>query len=253
VPVAKNNGVGIHYKVTGDGPALVLMHGFTRLGADWVDCGYVSALKATHQVITIDARGHGMSDKPHEADAYVLEKRVADVVAVLDDLGLDKATYWGYSMGGRTGFAMAKFAPERLHAIVIGGVTPTEPGFDAFKDIDGSDITEFVAMLERFINEKIPPERIPDLARNDTRALTALMQAPLDDFGDAFSALTIPKFLYVGEADKRYDRVKALAASNPDADFASFGGLNHGAGFLRRDLVLPEVANFLKEHSRLGD
>jgi pimeloyl-ACP methyl ester carboxylesterase len=253
VPVADNSGVGIHYEVTGDGPALVLMHGFTRLGADWVDCGYVAKLKATHQVITIDARGHGKSDKPHEADAYGLQDRVADVVAVLDDLGLDKATYWGYSMGGRTGFAMAEFAPERLSAIIIGGVTPIEPGFDAFKDIDGSDITEFVAMLERFISEKIPPERIPDLARNDTRALTALMQAPLDDFGPAFNALTIPKFLYVGDVDDRIDRVKELAASNPDADFVSFPGLNHAAGFLRSDLVLPEVTKFLNQHSCLAE
>ena len=202
-----------------------------------------------HQVITIDARGHGKSDKPHKADAYGLEKRVGDVMAVLDDLGLDKAIFWGYSMGGRTGFAMAKFAPERLAAIIIGGVTPSEPGFDAFQNIDGSDITEFVAMLERFIGEKVPPERLPDLARNDTCALTALMQAPLDNFGAAFNALTIPKFLYVGEADGRYNRVKVLAASNPDAVFVSLPGLNHAAGFLRKDLVLPEVLEFLKAHS----
>ena len=49
----------------------------------------------------IDCRGHGLSDKPHAQEAYTMEMRVTDVLAVMDDLDIDSAHYWGYSMGGR--------------------------------------------------------------------------------------------------------------------------------------------------------
>jgi len=46
---------------------------------------------------------------------------VGDVVAILDDLGIDKAIFWGYSMGGSVGLATGKYAPERFSALIIGG------------------------------------------------------------------------------------------------------------------------------------
>jgi pimeloyl-ACP methyl ester carboxylesterase len=106
--------------VEGEGPALVLQHGFSEGVIDWYESGYVEALRRDYRLILIDARGHGASDKPHDPDAYVLNRRVADVVAVLDALDIAKALYWGYSdtdvarqsMGGWIGFGMAKYAKE---------------------------------------------------------------------------------------------------------------------------------------------
>ena len=100
MPYAHNGSVRIHYQVEGRGPALVLQHGFTESLVDWHESGYVEALRRDYRLILIDARGHGASDKPHHPDAYVLNRRVADVVAVLDALDIAKALYWGYSMGG---------------------------------------------------------------------------------------------------------------------------------------------------------
>ena len=64
--------------------ALVLQHGFSESVVDWYEAGYVDALRSDYRLILIDARGHGASDKPHDPGAYELERRVADVVAVLD-------------------------------------------------------------------------------------------------------------------------------------------------------------------------
>jgi pimeloyl-ACP methyl ester carboxylesterase len=61
--------------------------------------GYVEALRPDYQLILVDARGHGASDKPHEPAAYALSLRVSDIVAVLDALHLSTAHFWGYSMG----------------------------------------------------------------------------------------------------------------------------------------------------------
>ena len=124
MPYADNDGVRIHYEVEGTGPALVLQHGITQCVEDWFECGYVSALRAQYRLILVDARGHGQSDKPHDGASYALGNRVADVVAVIDALGVERAHFWGYSMGGYIGFGMAKHAPDRLGTFIAGGVHP---------------------------------------------------------------------------------------------------------------------------------
>src|ERR1044072_8927424 len=120
MPFVINRGVRIHYETLGTGPALVMHHGTFGSGADWIDVGYVEAVKADHRVILPDARGHGQSDKPHEASAYELALRTTDVLAVLDELGIRKADYFGYSLGGWIGFDLAKRAPDRFRSFILG-------------------------------------------------------------------------------------------------------------------------------------
>src|SRR5215472_4406008 len=129
MPYADNNKVRVHYRIEGgNGRPLVLQHGFTESIEDWSECGYVDVLKCQYRLIMIDARGHGGSGKPHDPEAYRLETRVRDVVTVLDDLGIERAHFWGYSMGGWIGFGMAAFAPERVDRLVIGGQHPFAGG-----------------------------------------------------------------------------------------------------------------------------
>src|SRR6202140_358902 len=116
---------------------------FTQSVKDWHRAGYVEVLKPHYQLILVDARGHGESDKPHDAAAYTLSSRVNDIVAVMDSIGILRANYWGYSMGGWIGFGMAMEARARLRAIIIGGQDPygrkMPPGLP-----DGSDAREFI-------------------------------------------------------------------------------------------------------------
>src|SRR6266404_7521776 len=71
MPYADNGNVRIHYQVEGEGPALVLQHGFTESVVDWYEAGYVEALRPDYRLILIDARGHGVSDKPHVCQRYL--------------------------------------------------------------------------------------------------------------------------------------------------------------------------------------
>ena len=124
MPYAVNQGIRIHYRIEGDGQPLVLQHGFTDSLATWYDLGCVEALKPQYRLILIDARGPRASDKPHQPDAYARDRNVADITTVLDDLDIPRAHNFGYSMGGHIGFAIARYAPERVRSLILGAGSP---------------------------------------------------------------------------------------------------------------------------------
>lgn len=107
MPETTSNDLRIHFEVEGQGPAVVIHHGFLGSPRSWREAGHVDALTDSYRVILVDARGHGQSDKPHDVGAYSYEQMAADVVAVLAAVGVEHAHYWGYSMGGSIGFHLA--------------------------------------------------------------------------------------------------------------------------------------------------
>lgn len=123
MPYADNRGIRIHYEVEGEGPPLVLYHGLGWSQRLWRIAGWTERLKDDYQLILMDARGHGFSDKPHDPRAYKMATRVTDVVAILDDLGIDQAHFLGYSMGGEVGWGIASLAPERFRSLILGGLS----------------------------------------------------------------------------------------------------------------------------------
>src|SRR5215469_7269201 len=173
MPYADNGGVRIHFQVEGEGPALVLLHGFTESVQDWYQAGYVEALKSDYRLILIDARGHGASDKPHDPDAYALNRRVADVVAVLDALKIAKVLFWGYSLGGRIGCGTSKYAPQRIRALVIGGQHAYARSMEPLRQIVRRGVAQgsksFVAAMEEMFG--------PETAERKVRLLTADLEA----------------------------------------------------------------------------
>ena len=251
MPYAHNQGVRIHYQVEGDGPPLVLQHGFTSSLKRWYMHGYVEALQADYQLILVDARGHGQSDKPHDPAAYALPLRVGDVVAVLDDLALSRAHYWGYSMGGWIGFGMAKYAPERVHALIIGGSDPYERIVPAASRLDGSDPDAFLHALFgrlRVDRASMPPEIRDEVLANDFQALAAAQQ-DRPSIADILPTMTMPCLLYAGEPDPIFPKTQESAKHMPNAVFFPLPDLDHSAVFRASGLILPHVMKFLQEHS----
>jgi pimeloyl-ACP methyl ester carboxylesterase len=245
---ADNHGVRIHYQVEGAGEPLVLQHGFTESIEDWSECGYVDALKREYQLILIDARGHGGSDKPHNPGAYRLEDRVGDVVAVLDALGIEKAHFWGYSMGGWIGFGMAAFAPARVDRLVIGGQHPFARSLENLRrmvraGVDGG--TEDFLDAYRLTFGPADGAFAARLRAADLQAYLALLQdrPGLDELLPQISMLCC---LYAGEADDIWTDARAASERIPGATFVSFPGLDHCQTFLRADVVLPRVISFLR-------
>ena len=86
----------------------------------------LAAFADEFRLIFVDHRGHGRSDKPHDADAYAMPLRVADVVAVLDELQIQRAHLLGISWGGRLCFGVGQHAPERVRSLIAIGQHPYE-------------------------------------------------------------------------------------------------------------------------------
>ena len=138
--VTVSDGVRIHYLEAGQGVPVVLLHGFTSSSeGSWFSDGIAEALARTHRVIGIDARGHGLSEKPHDPAKYDGDRMAKDAIEVLDTLGVKQAHIHGYSMGGGLVAHLMARAPERFITAGFGGsgVRETDEALAAkAKDMD---------------------------------------------------------------------------------------------------------------------
>src|SRR5260370_6414209 len=98
MPKIDRDGVKIHYEVHGSGPALLLTHGYSSTSAMWQ--GQIAALSKHHRLVLWDMRGHGQSDYPDDPAAYSEALTIADMAALLDEVGADSAIVGGLSAWG---------------------------------------------------------------------------------------------------------------------------------------------------------
>ena len=124
MPWVDRDGVGIYYEVHGDGPPLLLTHGYSSTSAMWH--GQIDALAQDHQLILWDMRGHGQSDYPDDPTAYSEAHTVADMAAILDAVGAERAVIGGLSLGGYMSLAFYRAQPQAVRALLI---IDTGPGF----------------------------------------------------------------------------------------------------------------------------
>ncbi|HET8529286.1 MAG TPA: alpha/beta fold hydrolase [Gaiellaceae bacterium] len=120
VAAASSDGVRIAYELRGEGEPLVLVHGLAYDRFGW---GRLPDLLAERfRVVVLDNRGVGESDAP--AGPYTVAQLAADVVAVLDDAGLDRVNLFGVSLGGYVAQELALTRPERLRRLVLCSTAP---------------------------------------------------------------------------------------------------------------------------------
>ena len=99
----------------------MLIHGYTaNAEGKWIKPGIAQALAVDHRAVAIDARGHGLSDKPHDPMKYG-PRMAEDVVELMDELGIERAHVHGYSMGGSLLTQLLIRHPDRLMTAIYGG------------------------------------------------------------------------------------------------------------------------------------
>ena len=88
----------LYYEDDGDGPAILMTHGFVASTGMWD--GQVTAFRDAYRLVRWDMRGHGRTECPDDPSAYGQDITVADMVAILDHLEIDQAIIVGHSLGG---------------------------------------------------------------------------------------------------------------------------------------------------------
>ncbi|MCG3198006.1 MAG: Epoxide hydrolase A [bacterium] len=114
---ADSNGVKIHYVTRGEGPLVILIHGFPDYWYTWRN--QMPALSERFQAVAVDLRGYNESDKPEGIENYTTEKLVGDMRAVIRHVGREKAIVVGHDWGGMIAWNLAMSHPETVERLVI--------------------------------------------------------------------------------------------------------------------------------------
>jgi pimeloyl-ACP methyl ester carboxylesterase len=125
--VTAEDGVALAFERQGEGPVIVLVHGFgSSRVQNWKSTGWYGGLTAAgFSIVAMDCRGHGDSGKPHDEKSYGHDRMAADVVTVMDACSLKDPFVLGYSMGGFIGLRLLAAHPERVCKLAIAGVGET--------------------------------------------------------------------------------------------------------------------------------
>jgi len=227
-------GVRISYAAdggSGGGQALPLLlsHGFSASAEMWQS--NMAALAADRQVITWDMRGHGRSDDPADQAEYTQDACVADMAAVLDACGVDRAALGGLSLGGYLSLAFWLAHPERVAALLL---FDTGPGFrsdDARKQWN-----------ERALTTAARAER-PGLA-NAARGMLTQHDATVIK---SLPSVDVPVLVLVGADDRPFlGAAEYVAAKIPGAEHVVIPGAGHSSNIDQPELFNREVLAFLE-------
>ncbi len=227
-----SGGFGIAYDdVPGDkGRPMILVHGFTsNRNEGWRRLGWYGAFERQRiRCVALDNRGHGESAKPHDPAAYSRDAMSNDILALMDQLGIERAHIMGYSMGSRLAIAAALKAPKRFATLTIGGVGDKlfedrhilgNPMAEAMEATDPESIKE--PMLKSF-------RQFADEQGEDRLALAALTrnrdpQLTREELGK----LEVPVLVVAGARDELAGDAEALARVFPDGRAVTLPGCDH--------------------------
>jgi 2-succinyl-6-hydroxy-2,4-cyclohexadiene-1-carboxylate synthase len=124
--MAVHGNVSLNVEVSGEGPALLMLHGFTGDHTTWDP--FVQTDDFSHfKTIRVDIIGHGASDSPLDPLRYSMRHAVEDLTSVLDQLGVDRYALLGYSMGARVALHLALAHGERLWGLILESGSPGLP------------------------------------------------------------------------------------------------------------------------------
>ena len=218
------NGIEIDYEDTGRGRPIVLTHGHMSSRIAWN--GQHRALADRYRVISWDIRGHGQTVSPDDPAQYSLDLTVADVRALLGQLGVERAVIGGLSLGGYISLAFALAHPGMVEALVI---CDSGPGYR-----NDHARTQW--------NERAFT-RAAELEENGQRALAHATRGMLAQQGstviDGLPSIRVPTLVIVGDQDTPFlAPCEYMAKKIPGARLETIAGAGHSS-----NLDQPEAFN----------
>lgn len=267
MPHAQVNGINLHYEIAGRGHPLLLIMGLGAPAAAW-DPTFVEEMTRTHQVITYDNRGTGLSDKPDEP--YSIAMFAGDAVGLLDALHIPRAHVFGVSMGGMIAQEMAIHYPQRVASLILGcttpggkhavpappaslkalegraGMPPEEAAREGWKlsfseEFIRTHRTELEAQLSRVLAHVTPRFAYE---RHFQATMTLRVYKQLKE-------ITAPTLVVTGRDDVLIPAANSeiLAREIPNAELIIFDNAGHGFVTSARERILTVLKDFLSRQS----
>ena len=273
--VDAGDGLLLHLDRSGEGPPLLLLHGFTGSSASWIPLR--AALNVKHTTIAVDLPGHGRSSSPRDPTRYSLTRFADDVVRMLDALELERVALLGYSMGGRAALRVALAHPDRVAALVL---ESTSPGIaDSARhsarlaadlalatSIERDGVDAFVAQWEdmpMWASQRQLPDAVLDAQRTQRRASDAVGLANslrgagagvVESVMHRLAGLRVPALVVVGALDEPYVALgRSMQQALPDARLTVVPEAGHAVHLERPDALADAVLEFLGGLPSVGE
>jgi pimeloyl-ACP methyl ester carboxylesterase len=273
MPIARVNGTQLYYEEAGAGSPLVWVHGFGCGVRSWDP--QVRELSGSHRVITYDVRGFGLSEAPESAAAYSQPISVADLAALIEHLGIERAAIGGLSMGGNIALNFAIAHPRRLSALIVAdagaGSDDTQEwiagaeryaeacergGAEAFADLACANplFARYIGQgpdRERFIRSCLMSNRARGIAHTAREVLSK--RPTIYSLEPRLRALRVPTLLIVGEHDALCVKVYEFMASTiPGVRSVVMPDVGHLSNLEAPAVFNAHVRRFLDEAALAG-
>ncbi len=203
----ERDGVEIFYEAQGEGPAILLSHGYGATAQMWA--GQLAPLSEQHRVIAWDMRGHGRTASPEDPACYSEAETVADMAAILDAEGADDAIIAGLSLGGYMSLAFNLVHPERTRALML---FDTGPGYNNPRGREGWNANFAVpraeALEQRGLDALGGSEEVQVSTHRSALGLAHAARGMLAQFDNrviqSLAGIEKPTLVLVGEHDEPF-------------------------------------------------
>ena len=270
--IVRANGIDFHVEDQGDGTPLVLLHGFTGSAASWSSLSHDLARR--HRVIAIDIIGHGSSLAPVEPSRYAFEQALRDLAGVTAQLGIDRAAWLGYSLGGRLALGMGVDHPDRVSALILESATAgiqdaherqqrMEADLALARRIEDAGVEAFVDEWERLpiweSQQTLPDEtlrgqrgiRLGNRAIGLANSLRGMGQGAQPSYWDRLSEIEAPVLLIAGAVDRKFVGIAGkMGVRIADATLSVIPEAGHAVHLERPHEFLEDVREFLTRCER---
>lgn len=262
-------GLEYAYHEVGEGPAVLLLHGFTGSKADWTTV--LEALAGAYRVIAVDLPGHGESGAPEDVARYGMAAVTEDLGALLDHLEVEGAHMIGYSMGARLALFMALVQPSRWRSLLLesgspGLETEAERAERRGQDealaqfIEREGVAAFVERWERlplFATQLSLPEEVKEEHREGrlsnrpeglAGSLRGMGTGTQPSLWERLEDLTVPTLVVVGELDEKFVVIgREMLQRMPQALLTAVPQTGHTVHLERPDVFATLVQHWLAQ------
>lgn len=267
MPDVVHDGVKFGLDERGEGPPIILLHGFTGSRRSWA--GIAERLAEEHRVVAIDIIGHGESDAPADASRYAFTRALDDLAGIVRARGIGKAVWLGYSMGGRLALGLALRYPELVSALVLESASAgiADPADRAARRMSDEALADRIEALgvDAFVDEwgRLPmwssQEHLPQDVLREQReirlrnsaaglagSLRGMGTAVQDSLWDRLAALAAPTLIVAGELDRKFAAIaRDMHAAIPYSELELVTNAGHAVHLEQPGRFVARLSRFL--------